>query len=484
MWKTCAKEIIEAKCASIYESSVHFRDRHTGGKTFEDILKIGKGMYCVPHLERNIRQHKGKQSDKVLEKNFSTNALFHLQASPTSADFKDRLNSFAKRYPNTAKYIEAIDPYKWVYYAQVKYMFYILLCCPVMHANYYNKIAFLCFRNIAKFHVISMCTKVEIRAATFGWRSNNMSEIGQGRYLQEYRKCHPLDFISSVVRKTYVIITDMSNRHTIWRQQDHLNATNNLVPHGVKLFLQRSSDAAKCKVTNMGNGGLVVYFVPGSGVTQLERTVDIVGKTCTCGMWQVYQFPCPCAIAVALKQGLSASAFVEQNCGASYYIKDEEMRAITMALKTCAAPSGEDLLRPENVDEDLCFIPPPSRVKEKHAGNKRKRKETKSTSNSSGRTHTASYTSASNHTAFKKRARQMCSKCVRAGVVVTEANWHKAKHCPLNVADTKTDLNMPPLTRLRNRPKTSYKKGVPVKEKKPRILKANRGDGLPTFVME
>ena len=155
-----------------------------------------------------------------------------------------------------------------------------------------------------------------------------------------------------------------------------------------------------------------------------------------------------------------------------------------MALKTCAAPSGEDLLRPENVDEDLCFIPPPSRVKEKHAGNKRKRKETKSTSNSSGRTHTASYTSASNNTAFKKRARQMCSKCVRAGVVVTEANWHKAKHCPLNVADTKTDLNMPPLTRLRNRPKTSYKKGVPVKEKKPRILKANRGDGLPTFVME
>ncbi len=60
--------------------------------------------------------------------------------------------------------------------------------------------------------------------------------------------------------------------------------------------------------------------------------------------------------------------------------------------------------------------------------------------------HTATYTRASNNTAFKKRARQMCSKCVRAGVVVTEANWHKAKHCPLHVADTKTDLNMPPIT--------------------------------------
>ncbi len=34
MWKICAEEIIEAKCASIYESSVHLRDRHTGGKIF------------------------------------------------------------------------------------------------------------------------------------------------------------------------------------------------------------------------------------------------------------------------------------------------------------------------------------------------------------------------------------------------------------------------------------------------------------------
>jgi hypothetical protein len=51
---------------------------------FEDALQISKGMYCVPHLERNIRQHKGTQAEKVLEKNFPANALFHLQASHTS----------------------------------------------------------------------------------------------------------------------------------------------------------------------------------------------------------------------------------------------------------------------------------------------------------------------------------------------------------------------------------------------------------------
>jgi hypothetical protein len=89
MWQICAEEIIDAECASIYDGSVHFRDRHTGGKVFEDALQISKGMYCVPHLERNIRQHKGTQAEKVLEKNFPANALFHLQASPTSEEFKD-----------------------------------------------------------------------------------------------------------------------------------------------------------------------------------------------------------------------------------------------------------------------------------------------------------------------------------------------------------------------------------------------------------
>jgi hypothetical protein len=130
---------------------------------------------------------------------------------------------------------------------------------------------------------------------------------------------------------------------------------------------------------------------------------------------------------VALKKGQCASAFVEMNCGASYYIRDEEMRAITMELKTCA-PTGDDLLRDDNVDEGICFIPPPARVKDKHANNNRKRKEGTTSRKSTGRTHTATYARASSNTNFKKRARQVCSKCVRAGVVVTEDNWHKVSN--------------------------------------------------------
>jgi hypothetical protein len=33
--------------------------------------------------------------------------------------------------------------------------------------------------------------------------------------------------------------------------------SNYLVPHGVKLFLDRSEQASKCTVTRIGNGGVV-----------------------------------------------------------------------------------------------------------------------------------------------------------------------------------------------------------------------------------
>jgi hypothetical protein len=72
----------------------------------------------------------------------------------------------------------------------------------------------------------------------------------------------------------------------------------------------------------------------------------------------------------------------------------------------------------------ICFIPPPARVKDKHANNNRKRKEGKTTRNSTGRTHTATYVRASSNTNFKKRARQVCSKCVRAGVAVTVCTFY------------------------------------------------------------
>ena len=47
-----------------------------------------------------------------------------------------------------------------------------------------------------------------------------------------------------VFKGVFVLMhAEMSTRHTTWRQQDHLNATRNLVPHGLKIFLKRSSDA-------------------------------------------------------------------------------------------------------------------------------------------------------------------------------------------------------------------------------------------------
>ncbi len=88
------------------------------------------------------------------------------------------------------------------------------------------------------------------RVITFG-------EIGQGKYLDFMRNSHPLDFISELQLKTYSIINNTAEKHGTWLLQDVQNETNYLVPHGVKLFLDRSEQASKCTVTRMGNGGIV-----------------------------------------------------------------------------------------------------------------------------------------------------------------------------------------------------------------------------------
>jgi hypothetical protein len=48
-----------------------------------------------------------------------------------------------------------------------------------------------------------------VGAATFGWRSSNIGEIGQGRYLGSLRNCHPIDFLSGFIKKGNIIIAQV-----------------------------------------------------------------------------------------------------------------------------------------------------------------------------------------------------------------------------------------------------------------------------------
>ena len=58
LWAECADALHQAGIENLYKGVVHFRDRHTGCGVFETKMNIGLGMYCVPHLLRNIQQHK------------------------------------------------------------------------------------------------------------------------------------------------------------------------------------------------------------------------------------------------------------------------------------------------------------------------------------------------------------------------------------------------------------------------------------------
>jgi hypothetical protein len=54
LWAECAEALKAARVENLYNGVVHFRDRHTGCAVFEEKLQISRGMYCVPHILRNI----------------------------------------------------------------------------------------------------------------------------------------------------------------------------------------------------------------------------------------------------------------------------------------------------------------------------------------------------------------------------------------------------------------------------------------------
>jgi hypothetical protein len=81
-------------------------------------------MYCVPHILRNIRQHKATRTEKALEKNVSSNHLCALQDSASKEVYEAKLANFGKTHPNTMEYLKAIAPERWVKYAQVVTIYY------------------------------------------------------------------------------------------------------------------------------------------------------------------------------------------------------------------------------------------------------------------------------------------------------------------------------------------------------------------------
>ncbi len=180
--------------------------------------------------------------------------------------------------------------------------------------------------------------------------------------------------------------------------------TRNVVPDGMKKYLDNN-------VKVPGNGGTVVYYLPRSGTTCIERFVDLEKQTCTCGLWKMNRFPCHHAVA----------QFVEKNCHESYHINEIVLSNIANALIPFLAPTGEELDLPSNmpgfekeaVDPDMTLQPPSKRGNDKHGNSKRKRKTSSSkASKSLGNTHTASYAQASRSTVAKKAATgvlQMCS---------------------------------------------------------------------------
>jgi hypothetical protein len=114
MWGDCADAVIESGVGELYLNAVHFRDRHVGAKLFEEKLGIKNGMFCVPHILRNIVQHRAQRGEKTLEKNVGKLDIFRLVESESQDIFIERMNKFGLKYPNAMEYLKQIPPYRWV----------------------------------------------------------------------------------------------------------------------------------------------------------------------------------------------------------------------------------------------------------------------------------------------------------------------------------------------------------------------------------
>eukprot|EP00035_Acanthoeca_spectabilis_P018552 m.395363 g.395363 ORF g.395363 m.395363 type:complete len:197 (+) comp16770_c2_seq11:17457-18047(+) len=166
------------------------------------------------------------------------------------------------------KYLAAIDPAKWVLYAMV-----------------------------------------DAGAATFGWRSNNIGEIGQGSVLKNLRAMHPIQFFSELQALAVSKLTSLAKDHKTWRVQSAHQPVAGLIPHGVKLYNMHTQAAAYCTVKALGALAQVSYRNPTTHEAHEPRLVDPVQKTCTCLMFQDLKFPCKCAIAFAMSKGTASNLY-------------------------------------------------------------------------------------------------------------------------------------------------------------------------------
>mmetsp|Transcript_35155 Transcript_35155/g.106031 ORF Transcript_35155/g.106031 Transcript_35155/m.106031 type:complete len:356 (-) Transcript_35155:212-1279(-) len=328
--------------------------------------------------------------------------FWRLQGAESADEYARHLAAFQHTFPNTMKYLANIEPARWVRYAQL-----------------------------------------ETGAHTFGWRSNNGGEIAQGSWLGTRRAMHPLEFFAAVQIKAYETLNAAASDHETWRAQQATNPpVQNVVPHGVKLYVERLNASMHCTVrTVIGQQGFVTYRDPGTGDRHPERHVDLDKGQCTCLCFQEYLFPCKCAIAMGIERGTASHIFVEQRLHESYHLQDAALREIVAGLKIISAPSVEDLLQRTDESTEILrdldkakglsygeIAAPPTRSKEGHGNSKRRRKE-KGKAASTGRTTTRTYTQAlATMAADKYAARQTCQKCRRAGR--TDIEPHKARLCP------------------------------------------------------
>ena len=402
-WQYCAEQVQAAGISDLFGvDHAHFHDRQKGAKYFEQAFPADNRMQdlmCAKHLLDNARDNAPKE-----EKNFPPGLFWAAQGSRSMAEYYSMLEKFKKPFPCTYKYLESLDPSKWVLYAQIN-------------------------RGVS----------------TYGWRTSGMAEIGMSM-IKEIRGMHPLDAFDAFVSKSIGSVAAEQEKQIEYAAQPAGKAFG-LVPFVVNAAEELSDVAGKCTVSRLAGAQYKSMFTDHTVFdTHTARVVDIEKGMCTCLKYQEYNRPCKDALAAHQLEGRSwQDVLRHKDVPIDTCYRLDAGFCKSLVCTTIVAPGVEELrarkeseayakkLREAAEAEDIVIVSaPPRRKNEAHGNSTRARKRKNDGSGSKGRTQTRRYKKSATE---KLKAKHKCKKCEKAGREGAETYKHRSGTCPYDVPD-------------------------------------------------
>lgn len=143
---------------------------------------------------------------------------------------------------------------------------------------------------------------------TYSEATSNLSEQANHWIGNEYRKAKPLDAFDWFFLKLAERASSMRQDALTWATA---HGDDELAPFLREKRDQLAAATSFCKITPCLEGSYMVRYMGPSkhdGYIHPWRHVDLPARSCTCGGWEDFEFPCVHAVCAAIREGTRISS--------------------------------------------------------------------------------------------------------------------------------------------------------------------------------